>query len=427
MTIISKFQRIDTSCIEYVHPWTNSCAEATAGLFLHSILASLRIYVTAYVLTMLMKGKIPSKKDIKYTILGIIQSTAFLSCHAFGYSLTLCCLRKIIGNFNFLTVSFIPSFLSSIGAILVERPSRRSLLSLYVTNVASETLFRMAVWRKWVTPIKYGEVVIFSFSCALLLYLYRSSHNEKDSIYSLLRFFVGPYEEKGYEREGRDVNSPRLTLLSSVLNYGGSHPLCPHPHSCLHYWLKNGAKLFSIGCGLQLSLKLLLQMNKIMKRPKVALRNVFQLDTLRLGAFFAGFGGLFRVISCSLRRLRNHDSEVHAVPAGLTAGLAFFFFRDNTAALYAMWKTIQIFYNMGVDKGHLPPFPGGSVFVHAFATAILFHAAVLEPHNVRPSYWRFLTNISGNRVNNMNRECLDVFGLESSKSLKIAQDRLLRR
>lgn len=59
--------------------------------------------------------------------------------------------------------------------------------------------------------------------------------------------------------------------------------------------LQSGAKLFAIGCGLQLSLKLLLQMNKIMKRPKVALRNVLQFDTLRLGAFFAGFGGLFRV------------------------------------------------------------------------------------------------------------------------------------
>lgn len=48
MTVISKFQAIDTSCMTYVHPWTDSCAEASAGLFLHAFLASLRLYVTAY-------------------------------------------------------------------------------------------------------------------------------------------------------------------------------------------------------------------------------------------------------------------------------------------------------------------------------------------------------------------------------------------
>ncbi|KAG8296948.1 hypothetical protein J6590_045789 [Homalodisca vitripennis] len=133
------------------------------------------------------------------------------------------------------------------------------------------------------------------------------------------------------------------------------------------------------------------------------------------------------MVSCLLRHARGEDCQLHAIPAGLGAGLAFFFFRDNTAALYAMWKTIQILYNMGVDKGHLPPFPGGSVFFHALATAILFHAAIIEPHNVRPSYWRFLTTISGHRINMMNRECLDVFGLDSSESLRIAQARLLKR
>nr|CAD7430405.1 unnamed protein product [Timema monikensis] len=45
--------------------------------------------------------------------------------------------RNILGNFNVLTVSFVPALLSSYVAILLERPSRRGLLSLYVTNVVS--------------------------------------------------------------------------------------------------------------------------------------------------------------------------------------------------------------------------------------------------------------------------------------------------
>lgn len=115
-------------------------------------------------------------------------------------------------------MSFIPSFLSSILSILIERPSRRALLSLYVTNVvslwvkcfffrynssvkfvinflfgylqASETLFRMAVSRKLVKPIRYGEVLIFALSISNLLYFYKGHGLPKDAVYSLLRYLI---------------------------------------------------------------------------------------------------------------------------------------------------------------------------------------------------------------------------------------------
>lgn len=54
-------------------------------------------------------------------------------------------LRAIMGNFNFLTISFVPSFMASLVAILVERPSRRNLLTLYVTNVVSYLLYHSSV------------------------------------------------------------------------------------------------------------------------------------------------------------------------------------------------------------------------------------------------------------------------------------------
>lgn len=42
-----------------------------------------------------MKGKKPSKDDIKKTISGILQSTAFLSWTAFTISSSMCCLRYV--------------------------------------------------------------------------------------------------------------------------------------------------------------------------------------------------------------------------------------------------------------------------------------------------------------------------------------------
>lgn len=133
---LSKFC-IDVECKDYAHPWSDSCLATMTGIGLHSLQESLKIYTTVYLVTLLMKGKLPSKNDIVQTILGILQSTAFLSWSAFSYSMFICTLRKILGNINFLTASFIPSFLSSLSAILIERPSRHTLLCLYVSNIVS--------------------------------------------------------------------------------------------------------------------------------------------------------------------------------------------------------------------------------------------------------------------------------------------------
>lgn len=51
--VISKLSPIDVTCIDYVHPWTNSCLEASAGLYLHCIYDSLRIYSTVYTVCIL--------------------------------------------------------------------------------------------------------------------------------------------------------------------------------------------------------------------------------------------------------------------------------------------------------------------------------------------------------------------------------------
>lgn len=44
----SKLTPIAATCIEYVHPWTDSCSIATAGLILQAAQESLRIYSAVY-------------------------------------------------------------------------------------------------------------------------------------------------------------------------------------------------------------------------------------------------------------------------------------------------------------------------------------------------------------------------------------------
>lgn len=44
----SKLTPISASCIEYVHPWTEHCSVATAGLLLQAAQESFRIYSAVY-------------------------------------------------------------------------------------------------------------------------------------------------------------------------------------------------------------------------------------------------------------------------------------------------------------------------------------------------------------------------------------------
>lgn len=58
MTVQSKFATIPTSCIEYVHPWTESCTVATAGLVLEAAQDSFRIYTAVYAVSNKLQANI---------------------------------------------------------------------------------------------------------------------------------------------------------------------------------------------------------------------------------------------------------------------------------------------------------------------------------------------------------------------------------
>jgi hypothetical protein len=259
-----------------------------------------------------MRGRIPKKKDIIRTIQGILQSTAFLTTSAFSYSAYLCFLRNTIGSFNILTASYIPAFMSSFTAILVERPSRRSLLTMYVANVATETLWRMGVSRGMVKSVPNGQVLIFGAATSALLYYFRSGwHVEgKDSVYDIVRFIVGPDEEGGAkEVKEKPAKLPRRfnnyfviqeflkmhKKMTDKLKALPKHEKCPHKDSCAYYAISKGTRLFGIGLGVQVALKLILNIQRIVKSPKKAFDVLWRKDTMKIGAFLGGFSFLYRV------------------------------------------------------------------------------------------------------------------------------------
>lgn len=82
-----------------------------------------------------------------------------------------------------------------------------------------------------------------------------------------------------------------------------------------------------------------------------------------------------------------------------------------------MWKALQITYNILEKKGYVPKVPQFKTFLYCACTALLFHAATVEPTNLRPSYWIFLHSISGGRIANMDRHPMNCYGLKTSSLL----------
>ncbi|XP_059144483.1 transmembrane protein 135-like [Physella acuta] len=323
----------------------------------------------------------------------------------------------------------------------------------------------MLVERNLVRPVANGEVYLFSAVSAVYLYLFRTQNGLSSSAESLFRFFVGgdenpkrsltprsltdsvgPHQERhgannvtSQQREhpsngskaklvGRTILR-RLPLVEGLvrevqgqvtgwvkyLEGLARHRCCPHENSCLSYVIKGGTKMFTIGFLVQATLSSVSVINSIIKKPSTLKNTIFNRLNLKLAAFLGGYSAIFRAVNCILRWVRNKDTPVNGFIAGGLAGLTLRFYRSVTIALYAATKLVEILYFKGIESYGFPYIKCADIFIYAFSTAFIFHAAVMEPHTLRPGYWKFLLRVTDNKFALMNRQLLDVFGANSSK------------
>ncbi|BFZ09258.1 hypothetical protein BsWGS_12296 [Bradybaena similaris] len=193
------------------------------------------------------------------------------------------------------------------------------------------------------------------------------------------------------------------------------HRCCPHSHSCVSYVLKGGARMFSFGYLVQALISTVSSATVILRKPWALQKAWLSTHNLSLAAFLGGYCAVFRAVNCVLRWVRNKDSELHGCVAGAFAGLSLRFYKSVTIALYTATKLMEVLYFKGIQSYGFPHIKSADIFIYAFSTAFILHAAVVEPHTLRPGYWKFLLRITNNRFAFMNRKLLDVFGVKSSK------------
>lgn len=399
---------VTCTCQEFVHPWTDSCAKSVAGFIIQGSIHSLKIYGAVYAVSLLLRRKIPSKDDLKKTIMGIIQSAAFLTANGAFFIGFMCVWRQIFGHWTFLGATFWPTFYASVLAYLIERPERRILLTMYVANEASETLWNILKNQGYVSSIANAQVFMFGVGMSTLFYLYKLGlHKEKtykDPIFDIINLILGKKEE-----------GPMVPKETEVAKNLLKHKTCNHEQDCVSYTVFGGLKSFTGGFSISVAFKLL----SLLKGGQLTVKNLFlQKDIYTLGAFLGGFSFLFKGTSCLMRHANNDDKPEYAIVSALVASCAAFKYKSNFLSLYVVLKAIQLYYYYGCENDILPNIPSFQIILYSSATALLFHAAQYQPTALRPSYWKFLFALSGSRVALFNRHMIEKFGMKSYQSLQ---------
>ncbi|KAM5246063.1 transmembrane protein 135 isoform 2-T2 [Ctenodactylus gundi] len=411
MAALSK--SIPHNCYEVGHTWHPSCRVAFLQITWGALEESLRIYAPLYLIAAILR-----KRKVDYYLYKllpeILQSASFLTANGSLYITFFCVLRKILGKFYAWSPGFGAALPASYMAILIERKSRRGLLTIYMANL----------------------VLLFCITAAMYMFFFRCKDGLKGFTFSALRFIVGKEEipthshspEAAYTRvEQKREEKPRRRsvvtlvkrLVDSVCKHGPRHRCCKHyDDNCISYCIKGFIRMFSVGYLIQCCLRIPSAFRHLFTQPSRLLSLFYNKENFQLGAFLGSFVSIYKGTSCFLRWIRNLDDELHALIAGFLAGVSMMFYKSTTISMYLASKLVETIYFKGIEAGKVPYFPHADTIIYSISTAICFQAAVMEVQNLRPSYWKFLLRLTKGRFALMNRKVLDVFGTGASQQFQ---------
>ncbi|KAI4813817.1 hypothetical protein KUCAC02_003041 [Chaenocephalus aceratus] len=411
---MAALSKLPHSCYEIGHTWDPSCVQSALDVARGALEVSFKIYAPLYLIAAVLRRR---KKDyLKRLLPEILWSTSFLTANGGLYIVFFCILRKLLGGFYPWSAGFGSALPASYIAILLERKKRRGMLTIYMTNIATETLFRMAVTRGIVKPIKHGEVLLFCITASLYTFLFRRKDGLKGFTFSALKFIIGK-EEIPTHSVAKTLLAYTRELIESIKK-GPRHRCCKHyQDNCISYCVKGFVRMFSVGYLIQCVLRCL-QRSDTVTKPSRLPSLFYNKENFQLGAFLGSFVSIYKGTSCLLRWLRNIDDELHALIAGFLAGTSMFFYKSTSISMYLFSKLVETVYFKGIESGRFPYFPHADTVIYAISTAICFQAAVMEVQNLRPTYWKFLLRLTKGRFGLMNRHLLDVFGTQASRDFK---------
>ncbi|KAI5637740.1 hypothetical protein NE865_09522 [Phthorimaea operculella] len=354
----------EATCHELIHPWTKDCGHATTSMLLSCITGAYKFYAMVYLIQILAKGKKLGKKELleqfklylKSGIFGLTVGCSFVTLN--------CIFRKLFyDEFKYHTTVLVPCTLSGL-AIYCEPPHRRTLVVNLFVNLVFEYWLRTAEMKGWLRRSPGRETFLFMLGSAVFFYLTRKDKEQKRPT-PVFWFFSPP-------KVSKEVGKP--------VSGKGRSPACPHEGPCINYVLKGTAQLFGVGC----AMTMLRTIIPLLLTPTKAFR-ALKPSHLKLGMFFGGYIGIYRLIVCLLCRANGRDSPLYALPAGFLAGAAFRASPSTPIALAPFTSSLQILGSWAYGKKMIPenwPLPE---LLYCVCQGLLFHARVMH-EDVCPKY-----------------------------------------
>ena len=441
MSVLSKILNeewsIPFNCYEIGHFWTPYCSDAALEVALVAFQESLKIYGPLYLASQIIFTRKFTPDAFMESFKSIMRSSTFLSMNALNMVLFFCLTREMTGKFYYRVHAFLPTFTASFLAILIEKPTRRYALAAYVANIASECLFKICVDSGYIKTLPKGEVILFTMTMSVLMYIIKKQGFGHDPVSLALRYYLGRDEAKSNRKmiprqivNGSsspndsikvDSNRNKLGLTSSYddpsfLNSlqsflsSSKHSTCTHSeNSCLNYSLSGFLKPFVatwVGHAVLSSAK---KYQQILKDPKIFFADrLFSERSIRFGLFFGTFSAVFKTASCLLRRHSNGPQDWHGLVAGAAAGPSMLFYPNSTITLYLFWKTLESLYWIQEKKGNFKHPVTTANILYALAVSQIAYCVLLQPKHIRPSYMRFIDQITAHRFHVINRMALNI-------------------
>ncbi|XP_075678678.1 transmembrane protein 135-like [Dermatophagoides pteronyssinus] len=458
-SILSKFfsteWNVPYNCYEMGHGWTPYCSAAALEIGLIVFQQSLKLYAPLYLGQTILQKKL-NQKNFQECLRSIIRSSSFLGANAFLAILFLCLSLNLSGRFYYPLNAYIPSFFGSFLAILIERPSRRKALAFYVSNIATEITYKILLTRNYIGGMKNGKFFIFSMAITVLLFLYENNQLNDPLICFILQLVIGKRtsstvkpEEQSKKPNDNDAeaiefdaektikkknlwnqlqnrtNQIWLQLKNQFPILAYRNPSCYHhlSYSCLeNILLQNFLKTFTIGWFSQLGLRFV---QRLMAGRLNDAISVFHFDQLLSSKYlsFALFLSTFSSVynstlcfsNCFHKNNENFNQKWSTILASTLASLSTIrLASDQSMILYLFWKSIEALFNVGVKQGYITNERFWIIFIYSVSCSQIFYSAILEPKQMKPSYKRFLDQISQNRLRYINRNVLEVFGTNAS-------------
>lgn len=434
------------NCYEVGHGWTPFCTDAACGVGIAAFKNSLPLYSSLYLFTQLGLQRKYNLEAFGETLKSILTSSSFLGFNFFFGIGTSCLLRNNSDRYYYRIQCLLPGFIASYMALLIERPSRRPALAFYLANMSSELLYKWACSHQLTKPLPHGETILFALGMACWMRFVRLHGFGHDPVSTALKFLIGSHEAKSRakksiighcqqapgddehqqvsaiegsqleasnEQTKRSNTTKRPNVLSrleqqvtEILNLVfAKHQLCTHEGvSCVDYVLTPAMSRFAMGYLARSCLNLVAKFQLIRRHPAQALAESFKSrNSVMFGLFLGTFVGSSKATHCIMRRLTGRQDSWHSALAGAISGLSMLFAPRSTLSTYVLWKCLEQYFFLGVQEGKIKNPDQIICLVYAISTNVLLYIFALEPRFIRPSYMKFIDEISDHKLHQVNR------------------------